>query len=293
VWFNLAAASLLSRIARPAALAQDAGIPYWIIVQAAHENGFPGNDREADASRHTLVAARRVIFIAEGNRRSVERSIGTHLPNALMSANTVSENFLSSAAALQAPRQTGRATFLNLARFQPQDKGHHLLLEILSQDTWMQRDWRLLLVGGGFLSETLNRLVRYYGFEGSDRVEVVGFVEDVLPIIARADLIVMPSLVEGTPFAALEAMAAGRPVVATPIGGFPELVQHGQSGWLAEAATAQHFGEALEKAWSMRAVWATVGREAAVRVVKHYRAEPVLAELQAFMHADARERRAS
>jgi glycosyltransferase involved in cell wall biosynthesis len=178
---------------------------------------------------------------------------------------------------------------LCLARIDPAFKGQHILLEVLAQEQWRHRDWRLLLVGGGRLSETVHRLVRYYGLDDG-RVDMVGHEGDVIPVIASADLIVMPSLSEGTPYAAVEGMAAGRPVVATPVGGFAELVSDGRTGWLAEAATSAHFAEALERAWSMRAEWAEIGDAAADYVAEHCRSKPTHDNLKELLLADVRHR---
>lgn len=290
VWFNLS--TIESLPTTTAGLAKRTGAPFWIVVQHVSEDWFPWNDHEADTVREALLAARRVIFIAKNNRRTVERSIATTLPNAYMSANTVSDAFLERAESVSShrrPRQTGQATLLNVARFEPSFKGQHLLLEVLSQPPWMERAWRLVLVGGGFLANTVERLVAYYGLD-AQRVEIRGFTTDLPELLASADLALMPSLSEGTPYAAIEAMAAGRPVVATPVGGFPELVRDGETGWLAEAADAQHFALALERAWSSRPTWPEIGQAAAAHVQRNYRSETAWAGVRTWLNRDGPQR---
>jgi glycosyltransferase involved in cell wall biosynthesis len=83
----------------------------------------------------------------------------------------------------------------------------------------------------------------------SDCVSFLGWQDDIDSLLARWDIFVMPSLQEGFGIAALEAMAAGLPVVATTVGGVPELVDDGQTGWLVppgdSAALAHRLRELL------------------------------------------------
>ncbi len=66
----------------------------------------------------------------------------------------------------------------------------------------------------------------------ADRIRFLGFRRDVADILRAADVMVLPSRAEGLPLAVLEAMACGKPVVATPVGGVPEAVLDGVTGFL-------------------------------------------------------------
>jgi glycosyltransferase involved in cell wall biosynthesis len=274
-------------LATPAALARTRGIPYWVIVQHSFEHYFPGDDHETERFRAIFAGACRVIFIAKRNRQSVERVMGQPMPNAWMGTNTLSREFLRAAGALvpsvaQVPPRDPR--LLNLARFEPGIKGQHLLLEALAGPEWKQRDWSLVLAGGGRHAVTLARLLGYYGLR--DRVELFDHRDDVLNIIAGADLTVMPSLSEGTPYALLETMAAGLPAVGTPVGGIPEVVQDGRTGWLASAAEVGPVAEALERAWRDRPHWPVFGRRAAELVAAEYCADRALPHLGTALRRD-------
>jgi len=89
---------------------------------------------------------------------------------------------------------------------------------------------RLEIAGAGALQQDLERLVLELGLAQS--VTFLGWQPDIGAVMSRWDIYVQPSIDEGFGVAALEAMAAGLPVVATSVGGTPELVQDGETGWL-------------------------------------------------------------
>jgi glycosyltransferase involved in cell wall biosynthesis len=89
---------------------------------------------------------------------------------------------------------------------------------------------RVEIAGAGPEREKLEAAVAQAGLE--ERVKFLGWIEDIRTVLPRWDVFVMPSLEEGFPIAALDAMAAGLPVIATPVGGVPELIEDGATGWL-------------------------------------------------------------
>ena len=78
-----------------------------------------------------------------------------------------------------------------------------------------------------------------------DRLVWVGAQEDVPRFLAAMDLFVLPSHTEGLPLTILEAMAAGRPVVGTAVGGIPEAVRHGETGFVVPPRDSRRLAEAV------------------------------------------------
>jgi L-malate glycosyltransferase len=103
-------------------------------------------------------------------------------------------------------------------------------------------DLRLLVAGDGPLREEVER----EGSAAGSRLQYLGHQDDMLPVYRQADLVVMPSLSEGLPMTALEAMASGVPVVASRVGGLPEVVVEGETGLLVEPNDPAALGRALE-----------------------------------------------
>jgi glycosyltransferase involved in cell wall biosynthesis len=97
-----------------------------------------------------------------------------------------------------------------------------------------------LVIGGGPQLEPLRRLA-----SNESAVRLLGERRDVGALFAAADVACLSSAAEGVPMALLEAMAAGKPVVATRVGGVPEAVVDGRTGLLVAEGDAEAFAEAL------------------------------------------------
>jgi len=111
-------------------------------------------------------------------------------------------------------------------------KGHTYLLQALPNVIRQHPDVRLVLLGDGDLRAVLEREVARLGLQ--EVVHFAGHRSDVADITNVYDIAVLPSLQECMPFAALEAMALGKPVVASRCGGIPELVRDGSTGLMVE-----------------------------------------------------------
>ncbi len=114
-----------------------------------------------------------------------------------------------------------------VARFSPQ-KNHPLLISAFAKIAHPTA--HLLLVGGGELESTLRQQVE--SLQIHHRVHLLGVRADIPQILNASDLFVLSSLWEGNPMSVQEAMASGLPVVATAVGGVPELVVDGETGLL-------------------------------------------------------------
>jgi N-acetyl-alpha-D-glucosaminyl L-malate synthase BshA len=102
-------------------------------------------------------------------------------------------------------------------------------------------DSRLVLVGDGPEYGRTRELVDKLGL--AEFVRYVGVVDDVVPLLAAADVLLLPSETESFGLVALEAMASGVPVVASDVGGLPEVVEHGVTGFLAPMGDVEAMAE--------------------------------------------------
>lgn len=123
----------------------------------------------------------------------------------------------------------------------------------------------LLLAGDGPLRGEVEREVGRRGLTG--RVRMLGMVDDVRPVLADADLFALTSDAENLPLALLQAMSSGLPVLATAVGGVPELVRDGVDGWLVPPGDVGATAAALVRAVGDPRRLVAMGSSARARVV--------------------------
>jgi glycosyltransferase involved in cell wall biosynthesis len=122
-------------------------------------------------------------------------------------------------------------------------KGHRVLLGALPAVRQEFPRVRLVCLGTGGLQRALEAEAQALGVE--DAVRFVGFQSNVADWLSLADLSVLPSFYEGLPLAAVESLAAGRPVVATVVDGTPEVVVDGKTGFTVPPGDPRSLAEAL------------------------------------------------
>jgi len=138
---------------------------------------------------------------------------------------------------------------------------------------------RLEIAGTGPQREELERELSRLGLAG--RVRFLGWQRDLGPIFHNWDIFAMPSLDEGLPISTLEAMAEGLPVVATSVGGLPEAVEDGQTGYLVPASDVTALSGRLRLLIldpKRRRAMGAAGRE---RARAHFSADRMVAEIAA------------
>lgn len=110
------------------------------------------------------------------------------------------------------------------------EKGPDLFVQAASAVAGARPDVHLALVGDGPMRAELERQIE--GLNLSGRFHLAGAAADTSEIYPAFDVVCLPSRMEGIPLTLIEAMASARPVVATNVGGIPELVEMGETGWL-------------------------------------------------------------
>jgi glycosyltransferase involved in cell wall biosynthesis len=125
-------------------------------------------------------------------------------------------------------------------------------------------DARLALVGDGEDRAAVEALAAKLDL--TERVRFLGYRTDVAPLLAAFDALLLTSANEGTPVSAIEALAAGRPVVATRVGGVPHVVDDGETGVLAEAGDVDALAAGLARLARDPAERERMGRVGAERV---------------------------
>ena len=112
------------------------------------------------------------------------------------------------------------------------EKGFNFLIEALHALRQRGADVRLVIIGEGSQRPFLEKQISALGLD--DYVFLPGYVRNAKQMISCFDVFVIPSLTEGLPISLLEAMQAQVPVVATAVGGMPEVLDHGRAGVLVD-----------------------------------------------------------
>jgi glycosyltransferase involved in cell wall biosynthesis len=150
-------------------------------------------------------------------------------------------------------------------------KGHRHLLAAWPEVQSRHPTARLALVGAGPLRAELEHSARGLG------VSFLGFRSPATAHLAACDLFVQPSLSEGLPNAVLEAMAQGRAVIGSRVGGIPELVEHDVTGLLVSAADPAALAAAIVELLGDPERRARLGAEGRRRVAQRYSVEAMVA----------------
>jgi sugar transferase (PEP-CTERM/EpsH1 system associated) len=137
---------------------------------------------------------------------------------------------------------------------------------------------RLVMVGDGPLREQARRLLDEAGV--SEFAWLPGERADIPDVLRGLDCFVLPSLAEGISNTILEAMASGLPVIATRVGGNPELVVEGRTGWLVPPSDAESLADAMVASASDPSGARVAGRAGRAEVERKYSLEAMVSAYQ-------------
>lgn len=162
-------------------------------------------------------------------------------------------------------------------------KGHAVLLEAARRMAQRGRRVRYAFCGDGESRRELERQAERLGLGGF--VRFLGWRDDMVRVLAGADVVAVPSLHEGLGVAALEAMAAALPVVASRTGGLGEVVVNESTGWLVPPGDAGRLAEALEAAVRHPEQARRYGAAGQARVSSEFSLERMASENEALYQA--------
>ncbi len=161
-------------------------------------------------------------------------------------------------------------------------KGHRFLLEAAGR--LKSRGYRIYyrIAGEGSLRKTLEQTASQLGLK--EDVELLGFVSDMPGFLTDVDIVVLPSLFEGLGVSVLEAMAAGKAVIASRVGGLPELIVEGTTGFLVEPGDVDGLAKAIAKLAGDRILIRDMGQKGKERLDKHFTLERMARENEAYYY---------
>jgi len=245
------------------------GIPYVLVLQAAGASHWV-NPKNLPTLRSAYQHARQVYFVSDENRETLEANLGLDLSR----AEIVDNPFAVSAGA--APAWPAAEPFWILAivgRIHFGSKSQDLVLRALRAPKWRDRPLKVVCWGGddGNLDQ-LQHLIDAFGLQ--EQVSYGGFATDIESLWADHHGLLLPSRLEGNALALIEAMLCGRVPIVTNVGRATELIDDGQSGFIAPAATVELIDQVLERAWERRNDWREMGQRAARAIRQRHSLRP-------------------
>jgi glycosyltransferase involved in cell wall biosynthesis len=124
-----------------------------------------------------------------------------------------------------------------------EQKGHRYLIDATKEVVGRYPNIRVLFIGDGPLRKELELQVNRLGLDSV--IKFLGFRSDVKELLSTLDIFVLPSLFEGLPNVVLEAMACGKPVIATNVSGIPEIIDDHQTGILIPPKDSNAIAQAI------------------------------------------------
>lgn len=230
-------------------------------------------DAQGFQRRLTRFAFRRLnvtpVAISEAVGRSIRRVYGVDAP--LVPNGIPIEEYRRNAGAGSKWRQANGIRnddilFVNVSRLW-KVKNHRLFLEAFAEVSRRLPSARCLIVGDGPIRVEIETQIAALSLAG--RVGLLGDRNDIPEILAAADLFVLSSDCEGSPLCIMEAMAAGKPVVATAVGGIPELVTRA-CGILVPKGDAAAMSLGMMKLGSDRELRSRMGAAARASAERHF-----------------------
>ena len=150
-------------------------------------------------------------------------------------------------------------------------KGHSFLIKAMATVVFHHPDVHTLFIGDGYLREDLQAQVKDLNL--CSHIHFLGNRADVPSLLAASDLFALPSLWEGLSMALLEAMAAGKPIVATAVSGTGQVLTHGETGLIVPPGDSQGLAEAIAQLLADPAQAQAMGHTAKKQVTMNFSAQ--------------------
>ena len=257
------------------AVARFLRIPYVVHLHGAVFNEFwsAASPRLSRAINLLFEQSEQIIVLG----RYWAGVVGDRLPNVVHKISVI-PNATPPSLCDQIPAKDGRVRISCLGQLGPR-KGTPQLIEAFGRLVG-RCDWTATIAGNGNVEESRAE-VRSLGID--DRVDVPGWLDSMATneLLCRTDILVLPSFSENLPMVILEAFAHGVPVVSTPVGAIPEVVDHGRNGLLVPAGDVPALADALERLIENHEMRRHLGQNARRDHAEHFEIGPYVTQLVA------------
>ena len=236
-------------------LIQDAKVPVAATIQLVGETDMLP-DALRERARRVIGRLGALVVPAHRSLKTLQRVLATGIDHGTVIPSPIRRDLTGPVAW----PDSAVPAMACVARLSPIQKGHDLLLEVLSDPVWKSRRWALNFVGRGRAGHYLAELAAFYGL--ADRLTLTGFQTDMRAVWSQNHMLVLPSREESMPIAIMEAMFCARPCLVTDVGDNARLIADGVNGYVAEGDRPRALAAALDRAWDGRHSWKSMGHSA-------------------------------
>jgi glycosyltransferase involved in cell wall biosynthesis len=251
-----------------------AGLP--VVASALHSTGWP--DGIGRLNRRLTRITDAFIGVAPSHGQHLVRREGFPAEKVYVIPNGVDvERFRPQGDAQRLKQQLGiqaTAPVLGIVAALRPEKNHELFLRAAQQVLGGRPEARFVIVGDGPERGRLEQLAAELGISRS--VHFLGTRPDVHQLLSILDVFVLTSHIEANPVSILEAMAAGKPVIATRVGSIPDSVGEGTTGFLVAPGDAFQLANRMISLIDNPAVASRMGQAGRDRVVQHWSLEAMV-----------------
>jgi glycosyltransferase involved in cell wall biosynthesis len=252
-------------------LCNELEIPFVTVTHLVPERIWPTIDENVIRMLRPLYnSSLKNYFVSEQNLLLHEKIMGETVPNAEITYNPINAPADGDISYPPVERETYKIALVGRVEFF--HKGQDLLLDIAKQEKWRGRNIVFSVFGDGPHLPLLKRLIDRYEIKN---IVLRKHVEDISSVWKEHHMLLMPSRMEGQSLALTEAMYHKRAAIVTNVGGADKLIQEGESGFIADAATVKSIDDALERAWDRRMEWEQMGINAKKHISEKHPADPV------------------
>ena len=153
-------------------------------------------------------------------------------------------------------------------------KGYHTFVDSMARLKNLGLPFRALIAGEGYLRESLENQVKEFGL--ANEVRFLGYLNDTGPLLKALDILLVPSRNEGLGTVLLEGIAAGCYVVGHNVGGIPEIIKDGKTGFLANPKRPEHIADITQEILENPRKWEDLKASATEHVKENFQASTMI-----------------
>lgn len=242
--------------------------PFVSLTHFNYDYSFSLNETIIKKARIVFEKSKLNLFVAKSNLKSVEHQIAKKLNNFGVINNPLNVSDISY---IEYPDDKV-IVFACVSRLYCKTKAIDILIGVLGGSNWINRDWILNIYGKGEDEFFLRELIKQHNLE--NKVFLKGHVKNIDAIWEVSNILILPSIFEGTPISLHEAMIKGRASITTHVAGITEYVTNNLNGFISPSPNYYYLSKTLERAWSKRKDWSTMGQSARKSLLKQFDLTP-------------------